>query len=184
MRKIVSENVKLIGLNDGNFNIKSLDNFILNQRVTRCWRKVNTEYRLLPVSYTEKWNLRERREKAEQILRAIKRGSTAIAAINDNGVIGFALLNNDLFGSNNQYADLAEFYVSEPFRRRGIGKVLFERICREAKKFGAEKIYISAHSAEESISAYKKYGCVFASEPDAVHIEKEPYDLQLEFELL
>lgn len=178
------KNLRIVRLNANNFNENSLDNFKLNQNVTKCWRKVNGTYKLLPVSYTEDWNLSERKKMARKIISAINCGSTALAAVTDNYVTGFALLNNYLFGSEKQYVDLSEFYVAETFRRRGIGKKLFEQICSEAKRSGAKKLYISAHSAEESIAAYKKYGCVPAEEPDAAHIEKEPFDLQLEYGLL
>ncbi len=62
--------------------------------------------------------------------------------------------------------------------------MLFEQICFEAKQFGAKKLYISAHSAEESIAAYKKYGCVLAEEPDRAHMQKEPFDLNFEYDLV
>lgn len=175
--------LQTVNLDTNNFNENSLDNFILNQRVTHCWRKVDGEYKLLPVVYTEKWNLSERKNMAQKIISALRCGATAIAATVDNSVIGLALLSGYLFGKNKEYIDLEEFYVSEPFRRNGIGKLLFEKICLAAKKSGAKKLYISAHSAEESISAYKKYGCVPAQEPDAAHVEKEPFDLQLEYDL-
>ena len=176
-------NFQIVRLDSNNFHENSLDRFILKQRVTNCWRKINGEYKLMPVDYTEEWNLYDRRNMAQKIISAFHCDSIAFAAVMDNSVIGFALLNNSLFGRNKQYSDLTEFYVTETFRRRGVGKKLFERICSEAKRHGAKKLYISAHSAEESIAAYKKYGCVLAEEPDAAHIEKEPFDLQLEYNL-
>lgn len=175
--------IETVRLDGGNFNINSLDNFTLNQRVTECWRRAGNAYRLLPVSYTENWNLFERREKAQKIITALNSGATAFAAVKDSVIIGFALLANQPFGSNKQYLELSEFYVSDKFRRRGTGKLLFEKICCEAKKAGAAKLYISAHSARESIAAYIKYGCKFAKEPDKEHIAGEPYDLQLEYDL-
>ena len=162
--------IETVRLNGSNFNINSLDNFILNQRVTECWRRAGNAYRLLPVSYTENWNLFERREKAQKIITALNSGATAFAAVKDSVIIGFALLTNQPFGSVKQYLELSEFYVSDKFRRRGTGKLLFEKICCEAKKAGAAKLYISAHSARESIAAYIKYGCKFAEEPDKEHI--------------
>ncbi len=184
MQHNILDEIVIVGLNSKNFNINSLDNFILKQPVTKCWRKVDNAYKLLPVCYTEEWNLSERRVKAQKVLSELNSGSIAFAAITaDNSIIGFALLTKSLFGSKKQYAELAEFYVSEPFRRRGIGKLLFDKICWEAKNFGATKLYISAHSAEESIAAYKKYGCVLAEEADNALIEKEPYDLQLDYDL-
>lgn len=174
---------QIVRLRLDNFNIYSLDNFIVKQRVTKCWRKVNGAYDLVPVRYTEEWNVSERREKAQKVIAELNRGATAFAAMADNGIIGLALAANILFGSKKQYIELSEFYVSEPFRRRGIGKSLFENICWEVKKSGAQKLYISAHSAAESIAAYQKYGCVLAEEPDEAHVAKEPYDLQLEYDL-
>lgn len=176
-------NLQIVQLNTNNFNENSLDGFILKQRVTNCWRKINGEYQLLPVCYTEEWNLCERKQMAQKIISAIRCKATAIAAFIDNSVVGFALLSNYLFGNEKKYIDLAEFYVSEPYRRNGIGKLLFDKICLEARRLGARKLYISAHSAEESIAAYKKYGCVLAEEPDIAHIDKEPFDLQLEYDL-
>lgn len=66
----------------------------------------------------------------------------------------------------------------------GIGKKLFELACDAAKRLGGKKLYISAHSAEESIAAYKNYGVVFAKEINQELAKKEPYDLQLEFNLI
>ena len=178
-----ANDLKIIRLNATNFNEHSLNDFQLKQQVTHCWRNTDGAYRLTPVSYTEDWDKSERKSMAKKILTEMQNGGTAFGAIQNQTLIGFALLSKRLFGKTNQYADLTEFYVSEPFRRQGIGKLLFEEIKTEAIRFGAKKLYISAHSAEESIAAYKKYGCKLAEEPNAAHVEKEPYDLQLEYEL-
>ncbi len=139
---------------------------------------------LKPVHYIEDWDLCERRELAERILKGIIGGCFAYAATVNGEIVGFAFLENKLFGSKNQYIDLAEFYVSEPQRRLGIGKKLFDMACNGAKELGAIKMYISAHSAEESIAAYKSYGCVLAEEINFVLAEKEPCDLQMEYNLI
>lgn len=170
-------------LTAANFNSNSLDNFKRYQNVKNCWRKVDDGYSLLPITYIEEWSLSECRDMAKEILYQLSIGSIAYGAIADNQIVGFALIINKRFGSENQYVDLAEFYVSEPYRRKGIGKKLFQMSCIAAKKFGGKKLYISAHSAEESIAAYKSYGCTLAKEINQALAEKEPCDLQLEFEL-
>lgn len=175
--------LKIIYLSKNNFHENSLDNFASEQCVTECWRKTDGEYKLIPVTYTEEWSLSVRREMALKILSATEDGAVAVAAELCGTIIGFALLSGNIFGGKNAYVDLAEFYVAAPYRRRGIGKILFKKICAEAKKRGAKKLYISAHSAKESIAAYKKYGCVPAAEPDGAHVVKEPFDLQLEYDL-
>ncbi len=176
--------IKYEKLNTENFSLTSLDNFQRYQEVFYCWRKTDGEYKLRPVHYIEDWDLCERRKLAERILKGIIGGCLAYAATLNGEIVGFAFLENKLFGSKKQYIDLAEFYVSKPQRRLGIGKKLFEMACNGAKGLGAKKMYISAHSAEESIAAYKSYGCVMAEEINFVLAEKEPCDLQMEYNLI
>ena len=175
--------INCVELTASNFNVNSLDDFIRRQKVSQCWRRDGEDYALKPVTYIEDWSLEERRQMAEKILNSLKGGSAAFGAVCGNEIVGFALINAGVFGSENQYIDLEEFYVSEPFRREGIGKALFNLACGAAKNFGAVKLYISAHSAMDSIAAYKSYGCVFAKEVNKILAEKEPFDLQLEFML-
>ena len=68
-------------------------------------------------------------------------------------------------------------------RRKKIGAVLFEAAATWAKENGAEKLYISAHSAVESQAFYRNLGCVEAQVYSQKHVEKEPYDCQLEYKL-
>ncbi|MBO4988775.1 MAG: GNAT family N-acetyltransferase [Clostridia bacterium] len=177
------ENFVYVELTATNFYFNSLDNFKRHQNVKKCWRKVGDGYTLLPIAYTEKWSLPECRELAQKILYQLSLGAIAYGAIKDNRIVGFALILNQRFGSKNQYIDLAEFYVSKPYRRKGIGKALFQMSCIAAKKLGGKKLYISAHSAEESIAAYKSYGCTLAKEINQSLAAREPCDLQLEFAL-
>lgn len=179
MNKIV-----YVALNAENFNLNCLDGFVRRQKVEECWRFNGGSYVLTPVSYTEDWNLSERRALAKRIAESVSCGSVAYAAKSDGEVVGFALVESGLFGSRKQYIDLAEFYVSEPFRRMGIGRELFNLACAAARKSGAEKLYISAHSAKETIAAYESYGCRYAEEINAELVKKEPCDLQLEYKLV
>ena len=52
-----------------------------------------------------------------------------------------------------------------------------------ARKKGARKLYISAHSAVESQAFYRQMGCVEAELYNQSHVEKEPFDCQLEARL-
>ncbi len=171
-------------LKESNFNYCSLDDFMLKQSVSECWRKNGDVYKLTKVNYTEDWDLNKRRSIARQIAELIKNDGAAFGAFCRNKIIGFALIDPLFFGSAKQYLDLAMLYVSLPYRRHGIGRQLFRAACDEAILRGAKKLYISAHSAKESAAAYFNYGCTFAEEINSLLIEKEPFDLQLEFDLL
>lgn len=170
-------------LTDQNFYLHSLDSFIRRQDVKECWRRVNGALTLLPVTYIEDWDLGERRETAKEILEELQNGGLAYGALCDGEIVGFAVLAAALFGSREQYMDLSLFYVSEPFRQMGIGKELFRMACQGAKEAGAQKLYISAHSAKDSMAAYYRLGCVEALEINRILAEKEPCDVQMEYVL-
>lgn len=170
-------------ISEENFSPTSLDGFIRRQEVQECWRSVDGHWTLLPVSYIEDWDLEARRIRARRILRGIQDGGAAFGAWREGNIVGFARLALPLFGSKNQYIDLAQLHVSAPFRRQGIGRELFLLACQGAREAGASRLYISAHSAKESIAAYRKYGCIPACEVNRRLAAKEPCDLQLEFQL-
>lgn len=98
-------------------------------------------------------------------------------------LVGYITLGKDFFGTRKQYLEVVEFEVSEPYRNQGIGKQLFQLACEAARKMNAKKLYISAHSSKESQAAYHKLGCTLAEEQNPVNVEKEPYDVQLEYSL-
>ena len=79
--------------------------------------------------------------------------------------------------------ELVCFQVSEEYRHRGIGRKLFTMICEEAMQLGADKLYISGHSSNESQAAYQALGCRHADEINKILAEKEPFDVQLEYVL-
>lgn len=166
-----------------NFSVFSLDGFVRRQHVRECWRRADGELVLRPVEYIEDWTLEERRETAAQVLQAVEHGGAAFGAFRRGTAAGFAALAGERLGSRGQYADLALFYVSEPFRGRGIGGELFRMACDAARTMGAEKLYVSAHSAREVMAAYWALGCVEAEEIDPRHAAAEPCDVQLEFRL-
>lgn len=102
------------------------------------------------------------------------------AAFCNSQLKGFVSVTSELFGTSQQYLDLTNIYVSEDKRNCGIGKDLFSSAKLWAKEHAAEKLYISSHSAVESQAFYKTVGCIEAKEYNQRHVEKEPYDCQLE----
>ena len=71
--------------------------------------------------------------------------------------------------------------MSEDMRGKGIGKQLFLDAACWAREKGAEKLYISAHSAVESQAFYTAMGCRQAEYYHQAHVEAEPFDCQLEY---
>lgn len=172
--------VKILPLKEDNFHMDSLDGFIRHQEITECWRCECGEWVLRPIAFTEDWDHARLREEAAELLQGIRTGLPAVGAFADGMLIGFATL-GERMGSRGQYIELVGYHVSEPWRGRGIGRLIFAAVCDAARACGAEKLYISAHSSKESQAAYRALGCVLAAEIDTVRAEREPYDVQMEY---
>lgn len=171
-------------LTEKNFDENSLDDFLRHQEVKECWRKnLNNEYVLVSNEYVEDWDLNRRKEVAREIMDITSGNGFAYGAFYEGKIIGYILVSNEFFGSSNQYIELLMYHVSEPYRRRGIGKELFKMACDTAKEIGAKKLYISAHSSKESQAAYRKLGCIEAIEINEAIAANEPYDVQMEYTL-
>ncbi len=170
-------------LTRNNFNLSSLDTFIRHQEVQECWRCNDGQWMLVANPFTENWDLPKLRSKAAQLMESADNGSAALLAFSEGSVVGFALVSPQLFGSENQYAELDLLHISESFRRQGIGRELFRLAADAARRMGAKKLYISAHSSRESQAAYRKMGCVLALEPEPSHVAAEPFDVQMEYML-
>ena len=170
-------------LNRKNFNMHSLDHFVRRQQVSECWRNVKGQWKLLPIQFEQNWSAEHCQEIAADMVSHMEKDQTAIGAFDGEEVIGFITVSHTMFGVTAKYAELVCFQVSEPYRGKKIGKTLFQKACEEAKRLGADKLYISAHSSKESQAAYQALGCVHAAEINQKLAEEEPCDVQLEYEL-
>ena len=154
--------------------------FIRHQVVTKCCRRENEQWVIRDDPFIDEWTEEEYQALIADLQETIRRGGFVYAAFCDGQLKGFASVASELFGTSQQYLDLTNIYVSEDQRKRGIGKILFAAAKTWAKEHAAKKLYISAHSAVESQAFYKSMGCVEAKEHNRAHVEKEPWDCQLE----
>lgn len=165
--------IKIELLSDTNFCIESLDLYNRKQDVNKVYRRIDGDYSLVECKYTEDWDLNKKRSVAKQI--SSDDHITYIALENDK-VVGFIGLLKQL---NGPYMILDMMQVSSECRGQGIGRRLFEAGKDEARKNGAEALYISACSSEETIAFYRAMGSNLASDPIKEIAEEEPFDLQM-----
>lgn len=159
----------------------ALDNFNRRQIVKRCWRKQNKEWILIDNPYIEDWDMEKKRNVTSELLSCISNNSVVYGAFSNNKIVGFASVSASFFGKCLDYVEMPIIQVSAEYRNRGIGRKLFELIVNHARLMGAKKIYISAHSSEESQAFYKKMDCVNAVEINITIAENEPFDCQMEY---
>lgn len=157
--------------------------FIRRQEVTKCWRKVADQWVVKEDPFIDDWSEADYQTLVSCLKNTIATGGFVYGAFEDGSLKGFVSVEPVLFGGEQSYLDLSSIHISEDLRNRGIGTELFLAAKDWARKKGARKLYISAHSAVESQAFYQKMGCVQAEVPSQEHVAKEPYECQLECRL-
>ncbi|MBT2292299.1 GNAT family N-acetyltransferase [Paenibacillus albidus] len=161
-----------------------LDSFIRTQHVHRVWRMKEGQKTLVTASFTDDWDQQTKLDIVASDWRICLAGGGMVhCALHNGRIVAFATLLRELFGSRKQYADLLQLHVSSEVRHKGLGRTLFMKCAEQAGIWGARKLYISSHSAEETYSFYRAMGCVPAEELHLYHVRMEPFDLQLEYDL-
>lgn len=157
-----------------NFSETSMDQFDRFQEVKNVWRKENGGFVLVFRPFTETWSPERRREKAKEILSG---RYVTFCAFENDAVVGEITLIPEL---NENRLIIDSFHVSREFRRRGIGRRLFEVAAGYAICRGATALYASCCSAEETIAFYKAMGFRVSENPIPSCVENEPFDIQME----
>ena len=173
---------KKLELNE--LSVVLFDSFNRYQEVKKCWRKENGQWQLNDISFIEQWDAPEKEKLTKCLLNTILTEGAVFGAFSGGILVGFASVENIFFGLQKEYLQLSNIHVSHEKRGQGIGKELFKLICKRAIEMQAKKLYISAHSSEESRSYYKSIGCVEALEVSKELAEEEPCDCQLEYSLI
>ena len=157
--------------------------FVRHQNVTKCWRKVEGAWVIKDAPFVDDWSEADYQILISCLQNTVATGGFLYAAFCDGMLKGFVSVESGLFGAKQDYMDLSSIHISEDMRGQGIGKQLFQAAKDWARERGAGKLYISAHSAVESQAFYKAMGCVEALEYQQEHVEREPFDCQLECRL-
>lgn len=161
-------------------NMELFSDFIRRQVVTKVWRKEQDKWVIKSEPFIDDWSPEDLIFGISCIQNTVKTGGLLYGAFFDGNLKGFVSVESELFGGKHKYLDLTSIHVSEDMRGNGIGRILFQKAKQWARVHGAKKLYISSHSAMESQAFYKSMGCVEAELYNREHVEKEPFDIQLE----
>lgn len=173
--------VRLLALEDLPDDVlESFNRFQVTERMRVTWQD---GYRLKEEHFTDDWDDKWKVRVVRNLRTCLEQGGAVAGAFREGTLLAFANVESEFFGSAKSYVELSYIHVSREARHQGLGKELFCLCCQEAKKMGAKKLYISAHPAEETQRFYDASGCVPAKEIDPVRYAKEPFDIQLEFDL-
>lgn len=161
-----------------------LDSFERHQETTRIYfLDENGELKEKAERYVDDWDLKKKKQVIEILSYYIDLGGSLVFISNENALLGFAALNGKAMGTRGQYLNLGFIHVSKAFRGKGLGKILFQEICQQAREKGAEKLYVGANPNVKTYQFYKSMGCSLAKEIIKEVYDHEPLDLQLEYDL-
>jgi GNAT superfamily N-acetyltransferase len=153
-----------------------------SQYIKNAWREVYGKRQLIEINYQDSDWANGYEHHFNSLKATILSEGVAVGAFNEsNKLIGFATINREFFGENYNYFLLDQLFISLEHRNKGIGKKLFLMIAGIAKEWQADKIYICAGSAEETVAFYFAIGCKESIELNRKLYEKDPRDFQLEF---
>lgn len=119
----------------------------------------------------------------ENLLAALTNGGIVCLANRKNRVVGFACVDGAPVDPTGHIHPLKELHVEAAKRGRGIGRLLFARCIEEARRKGFHRLYISSHSARETVLFYQRLGCVDAQWLWEEQSEREPFDYPMEYEV-
>jgi putative acetyltransferase len=103
--------------------------------------------------------------------------------LNTGGAIFLARVGEEIIGSaalihDHGLYELGKMAVAEPYRNRGISRLLIEKCIEEAKAKGASKIVLfSNHQLKAALGLYEKYGFQY------IPVEDSPFltaDIKME----
>ncbi len=113
------------------------------------------------------------------LLDCFDRGGTFLGVFEAEALIGMGVLESARVGRASDQMQLAYLYVSRADRGRGVGMQLFEAAVSFAREAGANAVYVSATTTENTVDFYLNRGCVLAAEPDPRLVAAEPDDIHL-----
>lgn len=145
----------------------NLDAFNRQQKINRIYVRKNDEYVLKEQDCIMDWSLAKKREVACDLA---DNKYISYLVIEDHTIIGFMSLVKKLYNTR-MIMDVIQ--VDTNFRGQGIGRLLWDIACKEAKINGAE----------ETISFYRSMGAVITNNPILSIVEEDPEDVQLVYTL-
>jgi len=157
--------------------------FDRRQVVTMCRRRIGVSWHMVACPFVDDWTEEQLMHQIHNLQTTLMNGGIAFGAFVDGVFKGFASVSAKPLGPGGIYRDLLNLHVSADCRGRGIGRILFSAAAQWARDMGAQKLYISSHSAQETQAFYAAMGCTDTQWPCPEHVALEPFDCQLEYTL-
>jgi len=160
--------------------IKEID---ASQYIDKAWREVDGHRQLVAINYLDPDWPNGFQEHLDGLKDTLKNEGLVLGAFDGNTLVGVLSLKRPTFGRRNTYVLLDQLFISKNMRGQGIGHSLFFKAAETARLWNANKFYICAGSAEETINFYMTIGCQTVDELNQELYEQDPRDMHLEYAL-
>jgi predicted N-acetyltransferase YhbS len=127
------------------------------------------------------WPPSVRESAAPGFADCFQRGGTFYGAFDGDQMVGVVILECRFMGREDDQLQLKFLQVSHDYRKRGLGRSLFEKAVARAKALGAKRLYVSATPSENTVGFYLHLGCQVTDEVDPALFAEEPKDIHLEY---
>ncbi len=123
-------------------------------------------------------------EKYKPILQdCFDRGGLFYGAFSDGQLVGVVVLESRFIGADKDQLQLKFLHISRDFRKKGLGRKLFELAVDGAKEKGARALYVSSCESRNAVDFWMHLGCVITPDVDEELCRLEPNDIQLVYRL-
>lgn len=107
-------------------------------------------------------------------------GGSILGAFWEGEFVGIVAVESNFIGSRKNKLNLENFFVTDGFRGKGIGRALMNAARETAGNMGAEILYISATASKNTVDFYMSCGAELSREVDPVIYAKADDDIHLE----
>lgn len=155
-----------------------------SETVTESYRYVNGGIELFQGGFEIHLFPPGDRERIQKEFYAIfDEGGTVLGAFLEEQFVGIAAVETRFLGSRKNKLNLENFFVTQGFRGKGIGRALMSAAKERARAMGAERLYISATASKNTVDFYMSCGAELSREVDPVIYAKADDDIHLELPL-
>ncbi|HUU46936.1 MAG TPA: GNAT family N-acetyltransferase [Acidobacteriota bacterium] len=116
----------------------------------------------------------------DQFAPILERGGVMLGVIDNEQLVGFAILRYDLEPG---MAQLAALFVGNGYRRHGLATKLTAEVIRRSRADGAKRLYVSATPSESAVGFYRSQGFELAEKVNKELYALEPEDIHMILDL-
>ena len=109
-------------------------------------------------------------------------GTLFMGAFDGDRLVGMGGINGKFYGENKDTIQLSCLFVSNKYRKKGIGRRLISMLKEKTKQSGAKKLYVSSAPSKNTVDFYRSAGFDLTT-PVKELFEDEPKDIHMDMEL-